>query len=317
MPTEAALSPDALARIARLDLRARMVVKGFLQGLHSSPLQGFSVQFSEHQKYNRGDDPARIDWQAYAKTDKYYVKRFEAETNLTGYLAVDLSASMGVRPQSDASGGGGAESGEGMTKFDYSVCLAASLAYLMTLQQDPVGLVTIGETLRARLPPRSRRGHWADVIATLAKMRPAGRTDLDGSLTRLAAMLRGGSLVMIFSDLMPSGDSPDDDPIDTLTRCVARLRHGGSDVIVFHVLDRHEAEFDFEGPIRFTDAETGDEITVDADDYRDAYLAELTDYRESLDASLSRIGADLVSLHTGMPFDVALGEYLVGRASRF
>ena len=148
----ALLSPESLQQIKRLDLRARMVVRGFLQGLHSSPFHGFSVQFSEHRRYNRGDDPKLIDWLAYAKTDKYFIKRFEAETNLTAYLVIDLSKSMGFTEQ------------QTMNKFEYCTCLAASLTYLMTMQQDPVGLITFDEKMQARLPARSRRGHIGDVM---------------------------------------------------------------------------------------------------------------------------------------------------------
>ncbi|MEL7337766.1 MAG: DUF58 domain-containing protein, partial [Planctomycetota bacterium] len=147
------LTPQAINQIKRLDLRARTVVRGFLQGLHSSPYQGFSVQFADHRRYVPGDDPKDIDWLAYAKTDKYFVKRYEAETNLTGYLVMDLSESMAYSHGPDPS------------KFEYTICLAASLAYLMILQQDPVGLITFADSLRASLPARSRRGHLADILA--------------------------------------------------------------------------------------------------------------------------------------------------------
>src|SRR6056297_2513296 len=178
----ALLSPESLQQIKRLDLRARMVVRGFLQGLHSSPFQGFSVQFSEHRRYNRGDDPKLIDWLVYAKTDKYFVKRFESETNLTGYLVMDLSQSMGFTHR------------QSMTKFEYSTCLAASLAYLMTMQQDPVGLLTFRDKLRAVLPARSRRGQVADVLAALSRLKPGGQTDIATCVSQVAAMLKQHSL---------------------------------------------------------------------------------------------------------------------------
>ncbi|MEM6364893.1 MAG: DUF58 domain-containing protein, partial [Planctomycetota bacterium] len=235
------LSPEALQKIKRLDLRAQMVVRGFLQGLHTSPLQGFSVQFSEHRRYNRGDDPKLIDWLVYAKTDKYYVKRFEAETNLTGYLVMDLSKSMGFGR-------------DGMSKFEYATCLAASLTYLMTMQQDPIGVLTFRDKLRALLPARSRRGHLGDVMASLSSMNPDGTTDLPTALTQVAAMMRHSSLIMLFSDLLA-------EPADTIA-ALARLRHSGHDVIVFHVLDAAEIDFPFEGPVEFEDPETGEVVTV-------------------------------------------------------
>lgn len=310
------LSPEALKQIKRLDLRARMVVRGFLQGLHSSPLQGFSVQFSEHRRYTQGDDPKLIDWLAYAKTDRYFVKRYEAETNLVGYLAIDLSGSMAV--------GGDDGDEDAMSKFEYSMCLAASLTYLMTMQQDPVGLVTFDEKLRAILPARSRRDHLGNVIASLSKLKPSGTADLQQGMHQLASMLRHHSLVMVFSDLLPAGghestndrSGQEDEDLSATLRAMARLKHGGHDVIVFHVLDRREVEFDFDGPVMFEDSETGETITVDADGFRDDYQQQLDDYREGLKNEFSKLDIDYVPLHTGMPFDKALTEYLLGRRAR-
>ncbi|WP_372719666.1 DUF58 domain-containing protein [Novipirellula sp.] len=287
------LSPESIQQIKRLDLRARTVVRGFLQGLHSSPFHGFSVQFSEHRRYNQGDDPKLIDWLVYAKTDKYYVKRFEAETNLTGYLAIDLSQSMGFTES------------QSMTKFEYATCLAASLTYLMTMQQDPVGLLTLGEKVRAELPARSRRGHLGDVMARLTQMKPEGNTDLAASLTQVAAMLKHHSLVMLFSDLL-------DDPETTLS-ALARLRHGGHDVIVFHILDEAEVNFPYDGPVQFEDSETSETITVDATGFREDYLAQLNEFRDNYRERCANLRIDYVPLDTSMPFDKALTEYLMQR----
>jgi uncharacterized protein (DUF58 family) len=293
----ALLSPESLQQIKRLDLRARMVVRGFLQGLHSSPFQGFSVQFSEHRRYNRGDDPKLIDWLVYAKTDKYYVKRFEAETNLTGYLMMDLSASMGFTES------------QTMTKFEYATCLAASLTYLMTMQQDPVGLITFDEKVHAALPARSRRGHLGDVMAQLSRLKPKGSTDLAASITQVAAMLKQHSLVMIFSDLL-------NDPQQVIS-AIAKLRYGGNDVIVFHVMDEAEVNFPYEGPVQFEDAESGESITVDASGLRADYLQQLEEFRSTYREGLNNLRVDYVPLDTSMPFDRALTEYLLQRQSRF
>ena len=304
------LSPESIQQIKRLDLRARMVVRGFLQGLHSSPFQGFSVQFSEHRRYNRGDDPKLIDWLVYAKTDKYFVKRFESETNLTGYLVMDLSKSMGFTES------------QTMTKFEYCTCLAASLTYLMTMQQDPVGLMSVGDKLSALLPARSRRGHLGDVMAQLSRLEPTGSTDLASCITQIAAMLKHHSLVMIFSDLLPSGhasgsDDDDGNEIDNVIASLARLRHGGNDVIVFHVLDQAEVEFPYEGPIQFEDSESGETITVDATGFRADYLAQLDEFREAYREGCNQLRIDYVPLDTSMPFDTALTEYLIQRQQRF
>jgi uncharacterized protein (DUF58 family) len=292
------LSPESIQQIKRLDLRARMVVRGFLQGLHASPFQGFSVQFSEHRRYNRGDDPKLIDWLVYAKTDKYFIKRFESETNLTGYLVMDLSKSMGFTES------------QSMTKFEYCTCLAASLTYLMTMQQDPVGLMSVGDKLRALLPARSRRGHLGDVMAQLSRLQPSGSTDLPGSLTQIAALLKQHSLVMIFSDLLPSHQQ--DDVQDTIS-ALARLRHGGNDVIVFHVLDEAEVNFPYQGPVQFEDAESGETVIVDASGFRADYLAHVAEFRETYRQGCNRLRIDYVPLDTSMPFDKALTEYLIQR----
>ncbi len=291
------LSPESLDQIKRLDLRARMVVRGFLQGLHANPNHGFSVQFSEHRRYAKGDDPKLIDWLVYAKTDKYYVKRFEAETNLTGYLIVDLSRSMGFTES------------QRMTKFEYSVCLAAALCYLMTMQQDPVGLITFAEKVHAALPARSRRGHFADVLAHLTQIRPDGSTDLPGCLTRVATMLRHHCLLMLFSDLLG-------DPADTLS-ALARLRHSGHDVIVFHVLDQAEVEFPYSGPIEFEDPESGELVTVDASGFRAEYLTALEAFQRVYREGCGKMQIDYVPLSTATPFDKALTEYLINRQARF
>src|SRR5437588_187116 len=184
------LRPDVIRQVARLDLRAKFIVEGFLSGLHASPFQGFSVEFSEHRKYVPGDDLKDLDWTVYAKTDKYYLKKFQAETNVTGYLVMDLSASMAYTYRQE------------LTKFDYAICLAAALGYLMIHQQDPVGLVTFDTQIRASLPPRSKRTHLGTMLSILANLKPSGETDVAACLHQLASMIRGKCLIMVFSDLL-------------------------------------------------------------------------------------------------------------------
>src|SRR5438445_6139575 len=197
------LRPEVIAQVARLDLRAKFIVQGFLTGLHNSPFHGFSVEFSEHRKYNPGDDLKTLDWNVYAKTGKYFVKKYQAETNMTGYLVMDLSKSMDwngraaareakVRLNTPAPGGQDAT----LTKFDYGVCLAAALGYLMIHQQDPVGLVAFDSKIRTCLPPRSKRTQLGNILAVLANLKPSGQTDLANCLHQLAAMIRHKSLVM-------------------------------------------------------------------------------------------------------------------------
>src|SRR5260221_2906138 len=223
------LKPEVIRQISRLDLRAQFIVKGFMQGLHSSPFQGFSVEFSEHRKYTPGDDPADIDWLVYAKTDKYYIKKFEAETNITGYLVMDLSRSMGYTYRQE------------LTKFEYGICLAAALCYLMVHQQDPVGLITFDEQIRQSLPARSKRTQLGHVLSLLANLKPTGKTDIAKSLHQIAAMLKHRSLVMIFSDLFAEPEG--------VLQSLRRLRHGGHDVILFHILHEAVGQFPLAGVV--------------------------------------------------------------------
>jgi uncharacterized protein (DUF58 family) len=290
------LKPEVVRQIARLDLRAQFIVKGFLQGLHASPFHGFSVEFSEHRKYTPGDDPQHIDWLVYAKTDKHYVKKFEAETNITGYLVMDLSRSMGYTYRQE------------ITKFEYSVCLAAALCYLMIHQNDPVGLVTFDEKVRHSLPPGSKRRQIGNVLSVLANLKPAGVTDISRSLTQIAAMVRHRSLVMLFSDLL--GDS------QPVVAALRRLRHRGHDVILFHILDEAETTFPFDGLVELEDPESGDTLQVDAAGIRGDYLREIEAFSGEYRRECLQSGIDYVPLNTSMPFDKALTEYLISRRAR-
>lgn len=296
MNSEQYLKPDVIQTIKRLDLRAKFIVKGFLQGLHASPFQGFSVEFSEHRRYAPGDDPDDIDWLAYAKTDKYYIKKFEAQTNITGWLIVDTSKSMGY------------SSGNALTKFDYCISLAAALGYLMISQQDPVGLITFDEKLKQCLKPHSRRGQLAQILSLLTRLTPTGETNLAQSLIQTAAMLRHKSLLIIFTDLLTDKNE--------LIQALYRLRHAGHDIILFHVMDQAEVDFPFDGDVEMTDPETGEIIRLNADGVRQEYLKQLDEFRGFYMQQCSQARIDYVSLSTDMPFDKALTKYLLSRKGR-
>ncbi|MBI2826281.1 MAG: DUF58 domain-containing protein [Planctomycetia bacterium] len=291
------LKPEVVREISRLDLRAQFIVKGFLHGLHASPFHGFSVEFSEHRKYTPGDNPQDIDWLVYAKTDKYYIKKFEAETNITGYLVMDLSRSMGYTYRQE------------LTKFDYAICLAAALCYLMVHQQDPVGLITFDEKIRSSLPPRSKRAQLGNILSLLSKLRPTGKTEIAKSIVQIAAMLRHHSLVMLFSDLLS-----DPDPI---IQALHRLRHGGHDVILFHILDEAEVHFPFDGIVEFEEPESHDRLQVDAGGFKADYVSEVNRFRDRYRRECFQSGIDYVPLDTSMRFDRALTEYLISRQGRF
>ncbi len=296
MYSEHDLNPDVIQTIKRLDLRAKFIVKGFLQGLHASPFQGFSVEFSEHRRYAPGDDPDDIDWLAYAKTDKYYIKKFEAQTNITGWLIVDTSKSMGY------------SSGNALTKFDYCISLAAALGYLMISQQDPVGLITFDEKLKQCLKPHSRRGQLAQILSLLTRLTPTGETNLAQSLVQTAAMLRHKSLLIIFTDLLTDKDE--------LIQALYRLRHAGHDIILFHIMDQAEVNFPFDGDVEMTDPETGEIIRLNADGVRQQYLKQIDEFHEFYMQQCSQARIDYVSLSTDMPFDKALTKYLLSRKGR-
>ena len=291
------LKPAVIQSIARLDLRAKFIVEGLLSGLHKSPFQGFSVEFSEHRRYEPGDDPKDIDWQVFARTDRLYIKRYQAETNITGYLLMDLSRSMGYTYRQD------------LTKFDYAICLAAAISYLMVHQQDPVGLMTFDDEIKASLPARSRRSHLGDILSVLQRCKPTGTTNIAGNLRRVGSMIRHRSLMMLMSDLLA-------DP-DEIIDAIRMLRFRGHDVIVFHILDEAEVTFPFSGSVDLLEPETNDHEIVDAAGIRSDYLQALSELRERYRTTCLHVGADYVPLDTSMPFDKALVEYLSQRKARF
>lgn len=296
MPSANYLKPEVVARIKRLDLRAKFIVKGFLHGLHASPFQGFSVEFSEHRKYAPGDDPKDIDWLVYAKTDKYYVRKFEAETNLTGYLLVDQSASMNYTFR------------QNVTKFDYALCLAAALAYLMIQQRDPVGLLTFGEGVCKSIKPGTRPSQLGDILSVLSGLTPNGKTDIAKALNQTAAMLRRQHLIMIVSDLLA-----DEEPVLDALR---RLKFAGHDVILLHLLDEAEVHFPFDGALELEEPETGESLAIDADGFRDEYRRQIQDFRNRFADECAKMGTDYLPLDTSMPFDRALTEYLLKRRGK-
>jgi uncharacterized protein (DUF58 family) len=294
---ESYLRPEVIRQVARLDLKARFIVEGFLAGLHDSPYHGFSLEFSEHRKYVPGDDPALIDYAAWARTDRYYIRRFQAETNLACYLLVDQSASMDYA------------SGERMTKLEYVVCLAAALGYLMTGQQDQVGLVTFDERVTRFVPPRSSRRQLTTLLSVLARRPEGRRTALADVLHQVAARVRKRSLVILFSDLL-------DDP-DAVLKGLHHLRFRGHDLIVFHVLDEAEAHLSIRGPVELEDPETGERLTADPESVRADYLARLEALRDRFRGALEGARGDFVPVDTSMPFDKALVSFLLNRRKRF
>ena len=288
------LDPAVVARLGTLELKARTIVEGFLTGLHRSPFKGFSVEFAEYRQYMPGDDLSTIDWKVYARSDRYYVKKFEEETNLDCHLMLDVSGSMAYG------------SHHGLSKFEYAACLAASLGYLMNRQRDAVGLTAFDEDVVAMLPASSRPGHLRSLLVTLERLRTAHQTDVAKPLHHLADTLTKRGLVVLISDLL-------DDPAEII-RGLKHFQFRGIDVIVFQVLDPDELEFPFDRATRFEDLETSEEVMAVPGAVRDHYLkqiGELVDrYRRELGAS----GIDYQLLNTKHPLELALLSYLSTRA---
>ncbi len=235
------LSDEFIATLTKFTLRARLIVEGFKIGLHKSPYHGFSVEFSDHRQYNPGDSVAHVDWKVYAKTDRYYIKRYEEETNLKSYIILDHSASMGY--------------GKGKwTKLEYGKALASSLAWLMMGQQDAVGLLTYDETITSYLPPRSLRSYLDEIFKKLYHLESGGKTGTAAVLHKLAEQVRKRGLIILISDML--------DDIEELFSGLQHFRHQKHEVILFHIQDKDELDFDFKRETEFVDAETSERITV-------------------------------------------------------
>ena len=292
------LLPEVARKVRRLDLRAKFIAEGFWAGLHASPYRGFSLEFSEHRKYAAGDDPKRLDWTAWAKTDRLYVKTFHAETNLEAYLLVDTSRSMAY-----------AGPGSTMTKLDYAQALAATMAYLLTHQRDAVGLALVGSDLARLVRPRTGRRQLVRLLGELAAVRAEGPTALANGLDALARRVRRRSLVLLVSDLV------DDRP--AVLRALEHLAFCGHDLVVFQVLDPAERHLNLDGPVILQDPETGWRVATDADHIREGYRRRLDDFVAVYERRVRDLGGDFVSMTTRTPFDQALCRFLAERRRRF
>ncbi len=287
------LNAATIARIGGMDVRARTVVEGFVSGLHKSPYKGFSVEFAEHRQYMPGDPLKAVDWKVYGKSDRFYVKEFEEETNLRAYLVLDGSASMGFT------------TGE-VSKFDYARYLAAALSYLMLRQQDSVGVLLFDEEIRRFIPPRSAGKHLHVILSELERARPAAATQLAKTLHRLADRVRRRGLVILMSDLF-------DDP-DAVLFALKHFRHKKNEVIVFHVLDAAERTFDFRREAVFRDLETDEEMLVRPWELRPEYVRSVKRWTGRYRRACREIGVDYVPMNTETPFDTALLAYLHKRS---
>ena len=284
------LDPAILSRINNLELIARTVVDGFISGLHHAPYLGLSTDFAEHRPYLPGDDIRRIDWRVWGRTDRLYVKEFEADTNANLIVLLDVSRSMDY-------------GGTGLTKLDYARYLAASLLYLSRRQRDRVGLITFDTGLVDYVPPSAK--HLELALHTLDRARPGGRGSLAGPLEKIAQTVRRRSILVLLSDLY-------EEP-DRIIRALGALRDRGHDLLVFHVLDAHERDFPFDEAASFEDLETGERAPVIPAKMRDEYQTMVRSHCETLLKRLGQHRVDYYLADTRRALDFALLEYLTRR----
>ncbi len=287
------IEPAVLSRIGNLSLLARSVVDGFINGLHRSPYLGFSTDFAEHRSYMPGDDIRGIDWKLYARTDRFYIKQFEAETNSNFMVLLDVSASMGFK------------TGE-LSKLDYARYLAACLAYFSRQQGDRVGIATFDRDIVEYVPPASR--HLDLVLHTLDRAEAKGRGSLAQPLAKLAANLGRRGILLVISDFY---EVPED-----AARAIRQLKTRGHDVIVFQLLDAAELEFPYDEATSFEDLETGEQIPVVPDQLRDGYREMMDAHGEELRSLFAGAGIDYRRVDTSKPLGHALFSYLVAREHR-
>jgi uncharacterized protein (DUF58 family) len=290
------LNPEVISKLKSMEMKARLVVEGFITGLHKSPYHGFSVEFAEHRQYMPGDPIRDIDWKVYAKSDRYYVKEFEEETNLKSYILLDASASMGYTSSKT-------------TKFTYAANLAAALAFLMLKQRDAAGLVVFDERVRSYVPPKSASVHLHALLTTLAAVEPASATDAGLALHEMADRIKRRGLIIVLSDLW-------DDPAQVLTG-LKHFRHRKHEVIVFHILDPAEREFDFPEEALFEDMETGEEISTLPWQIRSEYQRTMGAHIDRFRRECRQSFVDYVPLDTSVPYDYALFSYLGKRGRLF
>ena len=291
------LDPKVLAGINGLELRARLIIEGFYSGMHHSPHHGVSVEFADHRSYTQGDDLRHVDWKVFGKTDKYYIKEYEQETNLDVMLAIDASASM------DFTSAGGS-----MSKYEYATALAAAIGYLALQQHDSVGVTLFDESLSAFIKPSNRADQWKEILRELAGRTGPAKTSLLGVLQELTERLPHPMLIILISDLF-------DDPADVL-RGFRYLQHNGHELIVWNLWDPAELDLPFRGPIRFEGLEAEGHLLTDPRSLRDRYLQEVERFQQRLRTGCGRMEVDYQLFSTDTQLDTVLRAHLGARSAR-
>jgi len=287
------LNPEIVSKLKGMELRARMVVEGFIAGMHRSPYHGFSVEFAEHRQYMPGDNIRDIDWKVYGKSDRFYIKEYEEETNLKAYLLLDCSRSMAYR------------SGSRIMKLDYARLLAAALSYMMLRQRDAVGMVAFDEKIRRYVPPRSKYGHLHVLLTEIATQEPSEKTDVGVALHEMAERIKRRGLIIVLSDLL--------DDAATIISGLKHFRYDKHEVIVFHILDPRERDFAFPREAIFKDMETGDEVTTLPYQIKKDYAQAVRSFAEEISSACRQANIDYHPIDTATPFDKALYAFLAKR----
>lgn len=287
------LDPNVLSKIGSLDLVARQVVEGLRIGTHKSPARGVSSEFTAYRQYVPGDEIQHIDWKSYARSDRYYIKLYEAETNFVSNMLIDCSSSMTY-------GSGG------ITKLEYAKYLAASLSYIIVDQGDSVGLGLFHGELQKYIQPKSSMGVLVDMSRELEKCVPEPRTDISKVLTNFAHMMSRRGVIVLFSDML--------DNTEEFVKGINHLRFRGHNVIVFHILDSDELDFPFKGTAKFNGLEGEDEIITQPDRLRDRYLDELEKFISGIRNSCTKAGVDYILVNTSDPIEHVLSGYLLQRS---
>ncbi len=287
------LNPSTVSKLNSLELKARMVVEGFIVGLHKSPYHGFSVEFSQHRPYMQGDDLKSVDWKVYGKTEKYFIKQYEEESNLKSYIILDSSKSMDFK------------SGSNISKLNYSTILAAALSYLMIKQQDAVGLALYSEKINKLLPPKASRTYLQEILKLLSSVSAADKTNTSSSLGEIAEKIKRRGLVIIISDFF--------DDVDTVIKSLKKFSYKKNEVIVFQILDPVERSFAFGRDAIFKDMETLEEMTTQPYQIQKAYKDAMEEFTNRIKRECLNSNFDYNLIDTSTPFDTALYTYIQKR----
>ncbi len=292
------LKPEVVSKIKNLELIARMIVEGFMVGLHKSPFHGFSVEFSEHRQYMPGDNIRDIDWKVYGRTDRFYIKQYEEETNLKAYVLLDVSGSMGYASHA-------------VSKLQYARYLAAALAYLLIKQRDAVGLGIFSDRLESFIPPRSTSTFLKYILQTLASVEIGEkRTHVSEVLHTVAERIKRRGLIIILSEILY------EEP-EAILEGIRHFRHYQHEVLVFNILDPQEVAFRFSDEVQFVDLESGEEVKTQPYFIREAYQQLIQEFYDTLQKGCREMLVDFQTLFTNEPFDVALMRYLLKRKRLF